>query len=97
MQLFARASLPNPELFPEVERIYKNSFIREEDCLRLDYVRKLDSMEEINLADVLTGTTPERHKIFRTFIFCLALHLARWNKKLQGHEIVRLTWEECCD
>ncbi len=54
-------------------------------------------MEEINLADVLTGTTPERHKIFRTFIFCLALHLARWCKKLQSHENARSTWEECCD
>ena len=84
------------DVLPELEQIYTKSFIREEDCSRLDYVRNLDSMEEINLGDVLSLTTTERKKIFRTFIFCLALHLARWMKKFQILDKGSSNWEECC-
>ena len=68
------------DVLPQLQRIYKYSFIRDEDFANFDYVRNVESMEEINLADVLSLNTPERRKVFRTFIFCLALHFARWMK-----------------
>ena len=54
-------------------------------------------MEEINLGEVLSLTTNERKKNFRTFLFCLALHLARWMKKFKIQGTDPSNWEECCN
>ena len=85
------------EVLPKLERIYKNSYIREEDFANFDYVRKLESMDEIHLGDVLSINTPERRNVFRTFTFCLALHFARWMKRFQILEKGPSNWEECCN
>ena len=85
------------EVLPKLERIYKNSYIREEDYANFDYVRKLESMKEIDLADVLSINNLDRRKVFRAFIFCLALHFARWTKKFQLLGKGPSNWEECCN
>jgi len=55
-------------------------------------------MEEIRLGDILSLTTNEKKRIYRTLIYCLAIQLARWNKKLSlrqsGSRTPEELWEE---
>ena len=81
-----------------LERIYKKCFVREEDLEFLDYRRNPEMMQEIKLGDILSLTNIEKRRIYRTLIFCLAIHLARWNKKLSlaqaGSKSTEELWEE---
>ena len=52
-------------------------------------------MKLIKLEDVISLTTIRRRKIFRTFLFCIALHLARWTKKFQNLGKGPPNWEDC--
>ena len=81
-----------------LERIYKKGFVREEDQEFLDYRRDPENMQEIRLGDVLSLTSNEKKRIYRTLIYCLAIQLARWNKKLSlrqsGSRTPEELWEE---
>ncbi len=66
-----------------LERIYQSNFVREEDVRFLSYQRDPDQMPEIKLGDNLSLTSNQKRRIYRTFIYGLAIHLARWCKKLR--------------
>ena len=51
------------DVLPQLHRIYKYSFIRDEDFANFDYVRNLELMEEIHLGDVLSINTPEQRSL----------------------------------
>jgi len=82
------------ETIGRLERIYKGNFGREEDFQFFSYRRNPDQMQEIKLSDILSLTTNARRRIYRTFIYALAIHLARWCKKLRVLRSEQLTVQE---
>ena len=83
------------ETIAQLEKIYKSHFVRGEDYQYFTYRRKLEMMLPIQLGHVLTQTTHEKRRSYRTFFYSLAIHLARWCKKLRIINAEQLPWEQC--
>jgi len=79
----------------KLENIYKSSFVRGEDYQYFTYRRNLELMQPILFGHVITPTTKEKQRSYRTFIYALAIHLARWCKKLRIINAEQLPWEQC--
>jgi len=79
---------------PKLESIYLNHFLRGEDREFLGYERKVGSMEEINLEELLSETTRPQRKIYRLFVYCLAVHLSRIFMELRHEMVGWVEWRE---
>ena len=79
---------------PKLETIYREYFIRGEDREFMGYERKLDSMEEINLDEFLSETTKPKQKIYRLFVYCLAVHFSRIFFQLRHEKGGWVEWSE---
>ncbi len=78
----------------KLEVIYLKYFLRGEDREFKGYERKLCSMEEINLDELLSETTPPKRKIYRLFVYTLAVHLSRIFMQLRHEMGGWVEWDE---